>query len=256
MSYDAPPGAPYTALDASVHTPAGMALAGTLTIPSHRAGDRLPAVVLITGSGAQDRDEGIPSCSKDCRPFREIADTLSRRGIAVLRLDDRGVGGSSQGPLTATSSDSADDIRAALAWLRSREDIDPLRLGLVGHSEGGMIAPMIGVTDSALRALVLVAGPARTDRAIASLQRRSAIAHEPSIAAQKRDSVFVSAEKASEEACATPGWINFYVNYDPLVTARRVRVPTLILQGETDTQITPEPAGMLAAAMRAGGNHQ
>ena len=256
MNYDAPPGAPYTAQDVSVHTPAGITLAGTLTIPSHRAGDRLPAVVLITGSGAQDRDEGIPSYSKDYRPFREIADTLSRRGITVLRLDDRGVGGSSLGPPTATSADFADDIRAALVWLRAREDIDPARLGLVGHSEGGMIAPMIGMTDSALHALVLIAGPARTGRAIVSFQRRYHIDHDPSILPQTRDSVFAAAEKASEVEYTVPGWGNFFVNYDPLIAARRVRAPTLILQGETDTQITPEQAGMLAAAMRAGGNRQ
>ena len=249
----APPGAPYVAEPATVHTPAGITLAGTLTIPSHRAGARLPAVVLITGSGAQDRDEAIPSIG-NYRPFREIADTLSRRGIAVLRLDDRGIGGSSQGPPTATSADFADDIRAAVAWLRTREDIDPDRVALVGHSEGAMIAPMIAITDPALRALVLVAGPARTGRAIASAQRRYAIEHEPSIPREKRDSIFRMAEAASEAAYAAPGWINFYVNYDPLTAARRVRAPTLILQGETDTQVTPDHAGMLAAAMREGGN--
>jgi dipeptidyl aminopeptidase/acylaminoacyl peptidase len=252
-NYDAPPGAPYSAEPVTLLTPAGITLAGTLTLPSHGAGKRLPAVVLITGSGAQDRDEAIPSIG-DYRPFREIADTLSRRGIAVLRLDDRGIGGSSAGAPTATSADFADDIRAALAWLRTRNDIDPARLGLVGHSEGGMIAPMIAATDRRLRAMVIVAGPAKTGRAIASLQRRYAIAHEPSIPASKRDSIFAAAERASESVYAEPGWIHFWINYDPLPTARKVVTPTLILQGETDTQVTPEQAGALAAAMRAGGN--
>jgi pimeloyl-ACP methyl ester carboxylesterase len=253
MSYEAPSGAPYTAEPVTIRTPAGITLSGTLTLPSYRASLRIPAVVLITGSGSQDRDEGIPSIG-NYRPFREIADTLSRRGIAVLRLDDRGVGGSSQGPPTATSSDFADDIRAALAWLRTREDIDPERLGLVGHSEGGMIAPMIAVTDPKLRALVIIAGPAKTGRAISASQRRYVIGHEPSLPPEKRDSIFAAAERASEVVYAAPGWINFYVNYDPLPTARRVRVPALILQGETDAQVTPEQAGMLAAAMREGGN--
>ena len=252
-NYDAPPGAPYSAEPVTLRTPAGITLAGTLTLPSHAAGKRLPAVVLITGSGAQDRDEAIPSIG-DYRPFREIADTLSRRGIAVLRLDDRGIGGSSAGAPTATSADFADDIRAALAWLRTRTDIDPARLGLVGHSEGGMIAPMIAATDRRLRAMVIVAGPAKTGRAIAAFQRRYAIAHEPSIPASKRDSIFEAAERASESVYAEPGWIHFWINYDPLPTARRVATPTLILQGETDTQVTPEQAGALAAAMRAGGN--
>jgi uncharacterized protein len=252
-SYEAPTGAPYTAEQVTLHTPAGITLAGTLTLPAHRPGTRVPAVVLITGSGAQDRDEAIPSIG-NYRPFREIADTVSRRGIAVLRLDDRGVGGSSVGPSTATTADFADDIRAALAWLRTRADIDSTRLGLVGHSEGGVIAPMIAATDRALRAIVIVAGPAKTGRAIASLQRRYAIEHQPSIPPAKRDSVFDAAERASEKVYAQPGWIHFWINYDPLPTARRVATPTLILQGETDTQVTPEQAGELAAAMRAGGN--
>lgn len=254
VTYDAPPGAPYVAEAVTVHTPAYITLAGTLTIPEHHAGVRLPAVVLITGSGQQDRDEALPTYSNSFRPFREIADTLSRRGIAVLRLDDRGVGGSSQGPLTATSADFADDIRAALAWLRTRADIDPARLGLVGHSEGGMIAPMIAVTDQALRAMVLVAAPAKTGQAILSYQRRYAIEHMPSIPMAKRDSVFAESEKELRVASAAPGWINFFMTYDPLVAARRVRTPTLVLQGETDTQVTPEQAGTLAAAMRDGGN--
>ncbi|MBW8770175.1 MAG: hypothetical protein JF589_10495 [Gemmatimonadetes bacterium] len=113
-SYAAPAGAPYTAEDVSLTTPAGIRLAGTITVPQSRAGVRLPAVVLITGSGSQDRDEATPAVP-GYRPFREIADTLSRRGIVVLRLDDRGIGGSDAGPLTATSADVAEDIRADVA---------------------------------------------------------------------------------------------------------------------------------------------
>lgn len=252
-SYAAPSGAPYTAEPVTVHTPGGITLAGTLTIPSHAAGRRLPAVVLVTGSGPQDRDEAIPSIG-NYRPFREIADTLSRRGIAVLRLDDRGIGGSSAGSPGASSADFADDIRAGIAWLRTREDVDPARVGLVGHSEGGMIAPMIAVSDPHLRAIVLVAGPARTGRSIAAFQRRYAIDHAPSIPVAERDSIFAAAERASELVYAAPGWIHFWINYDPLPVARRVTMPTLILQGETDTQVAPEQAGELAAAMRAGGN--
>jgi uncharacterized protein len=119
--YSAPAGAPYTAEDVVVHTPMGHTLAGTLTRP--RTDAPVPAVVLITGSGSQDRDEAIPMV-RGYRPFRDIADTLSRRGIAVLRLDDRGFGASTGDASTATSADYADDVRAALAWLRARDDID------------------------------------------------------------------------------------------------------------------------------------
>jgi fermentation-respiration switch protein FrsA (DUF1100 family) len=114
---------------------------------------------------------------------------------------------------------------------------------------------MIAATDGRLRAMVIIAGPAKTGRAIASLQRRYAIAHDPSTLESKRDSIFDAAERASESVYAEPGWIHFWINYDPLPTARKVATPTLILQGETDTQVTPEQAGALAAAMRAGGNH-
>lgn len=253
VRYDAPVGAPYVAEPVTIHTPAGITLAGTLTMPAHRTGARLPAVVLITGSGSQDRDEAAPSIGA-YRPFREIADTLSRRGIAVLRLDDRGVGGSSVGEMTATSADFADDIRAGITFLRARPDIAPARVGLVGHSEGGMIAPMIAATDSTLRAMVLIAGTARTGRAVMSGQRRYAIDRDTSIRASQRDSVAADRDRESELLYARPGWLNFFANHDPLPGARRVRAPTLILQGETDTQVSPEQASMLAAALRAGGN--
>jgi alpha-beta hydrolase superfamily lysophospholipase len=255
QSYDAPADAPYVAEQVTIRTPAGIVLAGTLTKPADRSGVRLPAVVLITGSGSQDRDEAVPSLGA-YRPFREIADTLSRRGIAVLRLDDRGVGGTSQGPATATSADFADDIRAAIAFLRARPDIAPERVGLVGHSEGGMIAPMIAATDSTLRAMVLIAGTARTGRAILSGQRRYGIDRDTTIVASRRDSVAAARDRASEQVYAQPGWLSFFANHDPLPVVRRVRAPTLILQGETDRQVTPEQAPMLAAALRAGGNRK
>lgn len=253
VRYDAPPGAPYTAEAMTLRTPAGITLAGTLTMPAHRAGTRVPAVVLITGSGAQDRDAAIPVFG-DYRPFRQIADTLSRRGIAVLRLDDRSIGGSDRGPLTATTADFADDMRSALAWLRSRADVDSTRLGLVGHSEGGIIAPMVAATEPSLRGIVLIAGPARTGREISAYQRRYAIEHDPTIPVTGRAAALARSNRAADSVFSTPGWFRFWADYDPVPTARRVRVPTLILQGNTDRQVTPDQATALAAAMRAGGN--
>lgn len=253
VSYDAPAGAPYAAETVRFRTPAGIIVAGTLTMPKHNPATRVPAVVMITGTGSQDRDEAVPSLGA-YRPFREIADTLSRRGIAVLRLDDRGIGGTEMGAPTATSADLADDIRAGLAWLHTRSDIDPARLGLVGHSEGGMIAPMIAATDSTLHAIVLIAGPSKTGRAISAFQRKYLIDHDAAIPVARRASLLAESDRAVEKLFATPGWYQFWADHDPLATARNVRIPTLILQGETDTQITPEQAGELAAAMRAGGN--
>jgi uncharacterized protein len=253
VSYEAPLGAPYVAEQVTLRTPAGITLAGTLTMPVHPAGTRVPAAVLITGSGPQERDEAIPSIG-NYRPFREIADTLSRRGIAVLRLDDRGMGGSDAGPPAATSADFADDIRAALVWLRARADVDPRRVALVGHSEGGLIAPMIAASDSTLRAIALVAAPAVSGRAIMAYQRRWAVDHDASIARVDRDSALAAIEREVERLIAAPGWLHFFAGYDPIPALRRVRARTLILQGETDRQITAEQAGMIAAALRDGGN--
>lgn len=253
VSYDAPANAPYTAEQVTLRTPAGLTFAGTLTMPAHRAGVRMPAVVLITGSGSQDRDAAVPMIG-DYRPFRQFADTLSRRGIAVLRLDDRGIGGSDRGPATATTADFADDIRAAVAWLRARADIDSARLGLVGHSEGGIIAPMIAATDPRLRGIVLIAGQSRTGRAISAYQRRYAIEHDRTIPFARRADALARSDRAVDSVFSTPGWLRFWADYDPLPTARTVRVPTLILQGETDRQVTADQATELAAALRAGGN--
>ena len=110
--------------------PAHARFAGTLTLPA--AGTKHPAVVLITGSGQQDRDEAIAGH----RPFFVIADHLTRHGIAVLRVDDRGVGGSTGDVWHATSEDFAGDVLAAVAYLKGRSEFDPQKIGLLGHSEG------------------------------------------------------------------------------------------------------------------------
>ncbi|MEJ2678824.1 MAG: alpha/beta fold hydrolase [Gemmatimonadota bacterium] len=252
IDYGAPPDAPYTAQDVTVHTPAGLSLTGTLTLPRVRAG-KVPAVVTITGSGVEDRDERIPGL-EGYRPFWQIADTLGRRGIATLRLDDRGVNGSSTGPADATSADFANDIRAALAWLKTRPEIDGSRLALVGHSEGGMIAPMVAATDPSLKGIVLMAGPAYMGRRILEYQQRDAVEHAPSLTPEERKDALARSEKETKELAAKNAWLRFFMDYDPLKTARKVRVPVLILQGETDHQVTPEQADTLAAAFRAGGD--
>jgi uncharacterized protein len=250
--YSAPDDAPYRAENVVVSTPDGHALAGTLTLP--RSTTRLPAVVMITGSGAQDRDQAIPMV-RGYRPFREIADTLSRRGVAVLRLDDRGFGASTGDFASASSADFAEDIRAALAYLRGRPDIDGDRLGLVGHSEGGLIAPMVAATDPGLQGIVLVAGPAQTGREIISYQQRYAIQHADGIRPEARDSAFFAAQEMLEEHADRQPWLRYFLDHDPLSVARQVAgVPVLILHGETDRQVTVEQAEVLAAAFREAGN--
>jgi dienelactone hydrolase len=248
--YSAPAGAPYTAEEVTIRTPAGHPLAGTLTRPA--VAGRVPAVVTITGSGMQDRDEYIPLAG-GVRIFRQIADTLGRRGIAVLRLDDRGAGGSG-GDANGTSADFADDIRAAVAYLRGRPDIDPARIALVGHSEGGMIAPMVAATDPRLAAIVLMAGPAFSGRAIIEYQTANLVNGDTTITVATKDSALRATRAQIDSTAAGSPWLRYFLAYDPLPTARRVRQPVLILQGATDQQVRPVEAERLEATLRAAGN--
>lgn len=251
--YSAPSGAPYAAEEVLVtNASAGITLAGTLTMPHHGAGARVPGVVMITGSGPQDRDEATPALP-GWRPFREIADALGQRGIAVLRMDDRGVGGSPLGPAGATSAHFADDIRAALAYLRARNDIEPSRLALIGHSEGGMIAPMIAATDRSLHAIVIVAGPSRTGRAVSDQQVRAALVAR-GVSGEQLESDIAANDRIRDAQVAANPWLSFWFAHDPIPTAKRVTQPVLIIQGATDTQVSPDQAEELAAAFRSGGN--
>lgn len=249
--YSAPADAPYTAIDVTVPTPAGHVLAGTLTAPKGAPG-RVPAVVLISGSGLQDRDSAIPGV-EGYRFFRQIADSLGRRGIAVLRLDDRGWGASGGDVSTATTADLADDARAAVAWLRGRAEIDPARIGLVGHSEGGIIAPMVAAEDARIAAVALLAGQGWTGRRTSDYQlRRTWSAMGLSQAGM--DSMAAVNDPLRERQAALVPWIRWWMDYDPVPVLRRVRAPALVLQGETDWQVAPEQADAIAAALREGGN--
>jgi pimeloyl-ACP methyl ester carboxylesterase len=152
---------PYEVEDVRIpNRAANLELAGTFTKP--RGAARSPAVVLISGSGPQDRDESL----LNHKPFLVLADHLTRQGIAVLRYDDRGVGGSTGRFATATSEDFMTDALAAVAWLKSRADVEPARIGLIGHSEGGLIAPMAAVRSSDVAFIVLLAGPGVTGESI------------------------------------------------------------------------------------------
>src|SRR5262249_25768856 len=136
----------------------GYKLAGTLLLP-RCAARPMPAAIMITGSGQQTRDSNIPIPGLEgYRPFKQIAERLASGCIAVLRVDDRGVGGSTgrETLQSATTSSFADDTRAQIAYLRGRHDIDPERIALIGHSEGGAIALMIGASDPRIRAVVLM----------------------------------------------------------------------------------------------------
>ena len=143
---------------------AGVKLVGTLTLPSDKG--PFPAVLLITGSGPKDRNETVFGH----RPFLVLADYLTRQGIAVLRVDDRGVGESTGDFSQATSEDFVSDVLAGIEYLKTRKEINPEQIGLIGHSEGGLIAPMVAVKSPDMAFIVLMAGTGLTGEEILYLQ--------------------------------------------------------------------------------------
>ncbi|WEK19907.1 MAG: alpha/beta fold hydrolase [Candidatus Pedobacter colombiensis] len=137
------------------NTVGGNSLAGTLTLPINGKASKI--VILITGSGPQDRNEELAPFNH--RPFLVLSDHLTRQGIAVLRYDDRGVGKSTGIFSAATTADFADDAEAAVKYILSRPDLKNMTIGLVGHSEGGMIAPIVASRNPNVKFIVLMAGP-------------------------------------------------------------------------------------------------
>lgn len=271
---------------------AGVKFAGTLTKP--RGKGPFPAVLLITGSGAQDRNESLLGH----KPFLVLADYLTRKGIAVLRVDDRGVGGSTGNVSQATSEDLAEDVLVGVAYLKSRKEIDRKKIGLIGHSEGGIIAPMAAVKSKDVAFIVLMAGTGLTGEEILYLQgeliARAAGAHILDVAAQRRlqeqmfavlrsepddaraekklrEIVAEEISKLSEEEKKVAGsasaameaqvkqvlspWFRFFLTYDPKPTLRKVKCPVLALNGEKDLQVPPrENLRAIEDALKAGRN--
>jgi pimeloyl-ACP methyl ester carboxylesterase len=164
---------PYTTEEVSiVNQKAGIRLAGTLTIPNPSvkgSPNTFPAVIMVTGSGAQNRDEEI----MNHKPFLVIADYLARRGIMSLRCDDRGVGASGGDAESATTYDFADDAEAAFEYLNSRPEVKKGAVGILGHSEGGIIGPIVASRNARVGFLVLLAGPALKGEELLNLQGRA-----------------------------------------------------------------------------------
>ena len=251
--YSAPADAPYTAEDVTVKTPAGHTLAGTLTLPKGASREKpVGAIVTVTGSGAQDRDENIGL--EGFRPFRQIADALGRRGIAVLRMDDRGTGSSGGTFKGSTSADFAEDIRAGLAYLRTRPEIRADGLGVLGHSEGALIAPMVAEKEPTLRAIVLLAGIARPGRTALYFQMKNQVDQNTTLTPEQRETRIAEIDKRIDAMAAADPWMNFFLTYDPAPTMRRVKTPVLILTGSRDQQAVPSEVALIEAAFKEGGN--
>ncbi len=270
---------------------AAVKLAGTLTIP--RQEGPFPAVLLISGSGPQDRDETLFGH----HPFLVLADYLTRRGIAVLRVDDRGIARSTGDFAQATSEDFASDVLAGVEYLKSRKEIDPEKIGLIGHSEGGMIAPIVAVQSSDVAFIILMAGTGLTGEEILYLQAAliarvagandeiiaknlslqeqlfTVLKEEPddTVAEKRLRSIYedtISERKLSEKekeiaeanieaeikSILSP-WFRYFLTYNPSPTLIKVKCPVLAINGEKDLQVPPkENLAAIEEALKAGGN--
>lgn len=269
---------PYTEQEVSFsNAKAGVTLAGTFSAP--RGAGPFPAVVLVQGSGPQTRDEEVAGH----KIFKVLADHLNRQGIAVLRYDKRGVGASTGDRTAATTLDYTADAEAAVAYLRTRAEVDQRRLGIVGHSEGGLVAPLAASRDPSLGFIVMLAGPAvKGDKLIveqAALISRAAGMSEADVANGSRlktsvfaalgapgsadetrarakavfDSAVAAKEIQSDEAAAqlnvfASPWFRTALAYDPAPVLRLVKQPVLALNGARDLQV---PAAMNLPAIRA-----
>lgn len=250
--YTAPADAPYAAQ--TVRFPVGasqglaeVVLAGTLTLPRDAAVP-VPAVVLISGSGAQDRDSYAP-VADGWRPFRQLADTLGRRGIAVLRFDDRGVGASSGDQGRSTERTGADDVMAALRYLRTLPSIDSRRLAILGHSEGARVAMLVASQEHDLAGIVLLSGAA-DPRAVILAQAVWQVDHDPRMR-MARDSLRRRVTRQLDSLAQTSEREVYRWNATAL--ARNIRAPIAIFHGGTDRQVPAEQADSLAAVfMRSG----
>ncbi len=267
-------------------------LAGTLTIP--RSAGPHPAVLLITGSGPQDRDEAILGH----KPFLVLADHLTRNGIEVLRVDDRGVGKSTGVFATATTEDFAADALAGVVFLKGRREVDAKRIGLIGHSEGGVTAPLVATRSSDVAFIVLMAGVGVPMEDLLREQTRLIlkVSGAPASYIDLNDQTLVkmcaiaksnSDPKTTEEQLRETGrwmlgemtdsdkktmgasesmfdgtvqmlntpWMRFLLAYDPAATLRRVKVPVLALNGSLDLQVPPKQnLPAIKKALADGGN--
>ena len=239
----APPDGAYGAREVSIRAPQGHLLAGTLTTPPGPG--PFPAVVLITGLGPSDRNGGDPPWM----PLRDLADAFTRAGLAVLRVDDRGVGASTGDHGPSTTFDEADDVATEVAWLRARPGIDARRIALAGYSEGGLIAPMVAAKDPSIAAIVLLAGPGVPMMEVGRYQIEAAVTRDPSIAPADRENEIE--KQLADEPTAR---MRTVLTIDPMDYAGRVRTPALIIQGANDLHVPLRSLERLAQAMRAAGD--
>ena len=283
---------PYEIEDVSYENiEAGIVLAGTFTKP--KSAGPFPALLLITGSGPQNKNEEIFGH----KPFFVLADYLTRRGIAVLRVDDRGVGKSTGVFGKATTKDFADDVSAGVNYLKSRSDVITKKIGLLGHSEGGLIAPMVADGSNDVAFVILLAGPSlpgeeilymqdslimaamgaiqndiqkslRLNRSLYSLVKmendttrlrqevKSLLGQAMLADSTTGGKINESVVTATMNQLSSP-WFRFFLTYDPVPPLKKLTCPVLALNGSKDLQVPAEKnlEGM-KQAFKAGGNNK
>lgn len=252
-------------------------LAGTLTLPQKDG--VFPAVILISGSGPQNRDEELAGH----KPFLVLSDYLTKNGFAVLRYDDRGTALSEGDFNNATSADLATDVESALAYLKTRKEINHQKIGLIGHSEGGLIAPLVAADSKDVAFIIMLGGPGIPGDKILLIQQRliaqvSGTGEKEIKATEKMNRKIFDLVKTNTNTSdlktdlrinlelflsdnpnfkipdgmtndefinlqiktyGTP-WMQYFMKYAPVPTLKKVRVPVLALNGEKDLQITPK----------------
>jgi uncharacterized protein len=249
-------------------------LAATFTIPQGKG--PFPAVVLITGSGPQDRDETLLGH----KPFLVLSDYLTRHGIAVLRADDRGTAKSTGDFKTGTTADFATDTEAGIAYLKARPEVDPHKIGLIGHSEGAVIAPLIAARNKDVAFLVMMAGTGVPGDQILVAQGEAiqvAAGEDPAQAAKeaaKEHEMLTLVETEKDAALLekelrekmegdvpeaqigiqikqiTSPWFRYFLTYDPATALRKVTCAVLVLNGELDKQVLPQQNRRIRADRR------
>lgn len=248
----------WTTVDSGVQIDAdeGRVLAGTLTRPRGAASATWPAVLLLSGSGPQDRD-GARGDLPGYAPQRELGHALARHGFVALRLDDRGVGGSTGVFSGATTFDFVRDAARGVAWLRAQPGVDHSRVMLVGHSEGALVALLAASGDSSLAGVVLLGAPSRPGRELARWQRRQVVAGDPGRWPRADvETVLARADREAERAASQDAWLHTWFDLDPRTVARSVHVATLLVHGQTDRQVPPAQASELARALRDDGTNE
>ena len=270
---------------------AGIDLAGTLTLP--RKDGVYPVVILISGSGPQNRDEELLGH----KPFLVLSDHLTRNGIAVLRYDDRGTAASKGDFAKATTVDFSNDAKAAVDYLLKRKEINHKQIGLIGHSEGGIVAPIVAANSKDVAFIVLMAGTGIPGDQLLLLQQEligsasgvseeellknklfnrgafDMVIHSTDDDQLKKDLTeyikkgfaehpeeILQGMTAEENAAMHANqlvspWMQYFIKYNPALILEKVKCPVLAINGEKDLQVPPkENLGPIAAALKKGGN--